>query len=175
MCETVKKNIQEEDFVSGESFFFTFFDAWKQSFSQNNTNGTKIKKFKDTCIVFVWVKRNSGLLCCETNIWKKNFMCVTNSKQKFHMWNKNENILWHFVYFMCENNRIILYIYLKKKCELSFTWLYNQLLSRSKQILLWSEFLFPCMKNHDILTASHLKKTFASPYKKTLTSPSGLQ
>lgn len=48
------------------------------------------------------------------------FMCVTNSKQKFHMWNKNENILGHFVYFMCENNRIILYIYFKKKMWIVF-------------------------------------------------------
>lgn len=48
------------------------------------------------------------------------FKCVTNSKQKFHMWNKNENILGHFVYFMCENNRIILYIYLKKEMWIVF-------------------------------------------------------
>lgn len=110
-----KKTFRRNTSFQENLFFFHFFRCLKQSFSQKNTNGTKIKKFKDTCIVFVWVKRNSGLLCCETNIWKKIFMCVTNSKQKFHMWNKNENILGHFVYFMCENNRIILYIYLKKK------------------------------------------------------------
>lgn len=103
------------------------------------------------------------------------FMCVTNSKQKFHMWNKNENILGHFVYFMCENNRIILYIYLKKKnvncLSLGFTT--NYFLGANK---------FSCEANffsmHEKSWHSHcftLEKTFASPYKKTLTSPSGLQ